>query len=123
MKPVFQTKAHEGDVRGNCLRASLASILEIEIEDMPAFEDMPASSWRSELERWLARQGYRLDESREKAPSGCHFIAVGKDRQGRTHAVVALEGKMVHDPYPGGAGIVTFERAWQLIEIERAQIG
>ena len=53
MIPVDQTKLHEPPVNGNCTNAAFASILEIGIEEIPHFEDMPANKWYPALLDWL----------------------------------------------------------------------
>jgi len=69
MKKVDQTKLHVPPFHnGNCMNAAFASILEIDIEDIPCFEDMPshgegkkgAQSWFPALLDWLGAKGYYL---------------------------------------------------------------
>jgi hypothetical protein len=43
MKPVFQTRYGEG--RGNCFQAALASILDLELEEVPDFVSAYRDDW------------------------------------------------------------------------------
>lgn len=112
MKPVTQTILHTETTKGNCLRAAIASILEIDIDDIPLFEEMGAD-WAPALDDWLWEQ-YQLDLDfcdRALPPRG-FSIAVGKSPRGIGHAVVALQGVPVWDPHPDRSGIVEIERYW-----------
>ena len=59
MKPVMQTKFTTEDmtVHGNCHAACIASILELPLEDVPAFEDM-GHEWSNALSIFLVERGY-----------------------------------------------------------------
>ncbi len=107
MKPVYQTVFTKGD--GNCYPACLASILELELSEVPLFTDsdwwlryrewlrplnlsfltMPLSHEREGLDDWyLAMPGYTIIAVQSPGIPDC------------LHAVVALDGKVVHDPNP-----------------------
>lgn len=122
MKPVIQTKlsSQDGSVHGNCFRACLASIMEIDIDSIPAFEDM-GNEWHIPFMNFLFRNGYEFDgtgrfgddfhdENFLKYPGVDGYIIVGgtspREWVTRGHAVIYKNGELVHDPYPGGGGVV-----------------
>ncbi len=73
MIPVYQT-VH--GPRGNCYAACIASILEVPLDALPA---------RATLAAW------------DEPPAG-YGIASMRVRDNSIHAVVCLDGKIVHDP-------------------------
>jgi hypothetical protein len=111
--PVTQTRTGEPD--GNCFAASLASVFETAI---PEF-DLPGTDYWANVDRWLARRGYRYVQRpiTDPAPRGWHLIE-GLSPRGGQHAVVGYNGRMVHDPHPQdgtGRGLVRPER-WGVLE-------
>lgn len=123
MLPVKQTivSSIDGKVRGNCLRAALASLLEISnIDAIPPFEQMSDATWFRNFYDWLTSVGYEFygtqgpDGKREFEFEGIdgYYIATGKSPREHVkngHAVVYHRGKFVHDPHESNAGILTFE--------------
>lgn len=115
MRPVDQTEFGPG---GNCLSACIASVLEMPLEQVPNFNHA-AEDWAEALLAWCADRKLNLDFSTEfPAPAGRHVILGGTSprRQGRAgHAVVALDGVVVHDPHPDRTGIVGEPWDWILL--------
>lgn len=124
MKPIIQTKLSTLEINGNCLAASVASLLNLNITDVPAFEDYfdrldGDSAWHFPFMEFLESQGYEfvgaghVDEINIYSPTDTdgHFIVSGisprqlADGKTTTHAVIYKNGKMVHDPHPSGDGI------------------
>jgi hypothetical protein len=107
-----------GPVEGNCFSACVASILDLNLVDVPRFMD-DGERWLNTFFTWLAARGLQPDYyghpdwcTAEGAPSRCHpqgysIMSGWSPRHANTlHAVVALNGVMVHDPNPSRAGIV-----------------
>jgi len=114
MKPVDQGILYVKDEsRGDCMRACVASILELDPKDVPHFaEDWPRSWFAWERARSLFLMTH------DKAPAG-YSIANGDGPRGVKHSVIHLDGKMVHDPHPSRAGLLSVEW-WYTIEPEPA---
>lgn len=107
MQPVKQTK--EG-IDGNCLAAVIASILELELGDVPDFGE---DRWITELFTFLAPYGiYPIFVSFQAMHliqySGYYGVS-GKSPRGLEHIVVYKDGLMVHDPYELGGGVIPKE--------------
>lgn len=118
MIPVTQTKLHiEGEQTGNCMRAAFASILEIEIDDIPEFEEMSDKKWFPNLLGWLESIGFYLLQWDEAIYLPVFFIANGMSPRGVSHSCVYFEEKMVHDPHPSRAGIEKITSVWVLLPI------
>lgn len=107
---------------GDCWRACLATILEVEYTEVPYFGDMaddPSTyaDWYKKTLKFLEQYGlhyfeFRLGdhgkEHRKETLRGYHMI-VGQSRLYREykHACVGKDGEIVWDPNPReGAGIV-----------------
>ena len=116
MRPVKQSKIHSVQVRGNCLAAAVASILEIGIDDVPAFEQMQPNVWKSQLIDFLWSYGYQVVESKKSFKPGLHYIAIGKSARGYNHCAVYKDGKMIHDPHPDDSGLLAVDRVFNLIK-------
>lgn len=128
MKPVKQTKLYgrDGIHNGNCFAACLASMLDIPLWMVPAFEDMFGRSTNYYLHRteeWLEKffkleLNYSEKHEIEKLPE--FYIASGESPRGVKHSVIYSEGKLVHDPHFSDAGIIDVEWVWYFTPIAAA---
>ncbi len=109
MIPLTQSRT---GVNGTCFRTALASILERPEASVPdwagANEDPAVNDWLG------AEYGARYSEipAQEPPPVGWH-LALGLSPRGGQHAVVARNGRIIHDPHPRdgtGRGLVDVER-------------
>ena len=103
---VDQTVLHDPpEKHGNCFRATVASILEVDIGSMPAFEmEEGPGEWWSSFQSWCKNEGFTPQTYREDPGSLC--IAVGKSpRSDTNHCIVYQDGQMVHDPHPDKTGL------------------
>ena len=103
MKPVYQTIVEAGN--GNCMAACLASILELEIEDMPNYHGL---HWFQAWQEFLLGHGYQLvimEIIEGVAPKGYHLISGKSVRGDWNHVVVGRDGVLVHDPNPDTNGL------------------
>lgn len=93
---------------GNCFEACVASILELPIGKMPKVSGSEAGWW-FRMVRAVNKLGYRIEyftAKQQKPPRNRFYIMGGMSPRGNfRHAVVAKNGKMVHDPYPSRDGI------------------
>lgn len=118
MKPVHQTIVCPK--RGDCLRACVASLFELEIEQVPHFI-LYEKKWYHMLTDFIWSLGYEYEGHfalnqymQEKYSIGGYFIATvpSKTFTGGYHAVIIdSNGIVVHDPNPNGAclGLSIFE--------------
>jgi len=125
MKPIDQSIIHGNGLAGDCLRACVASIFEIPIEEIPHFCDRHLdekitnenhcftriNKWLSEkfgmsyLEVEFGNFGTYLIEK-----YGGYYIATGPtDRFNGDvlHCVIYNGDKMIHDPHPSKSGLKT----------------
>jgi hypothetical protein len=116
LKPVFQTRfkgyprgTQPGPDCGNCLQACVASILELDLEDVPNFAEVEGEhGWWQALQDFVTERGfflYALDPE-HGAPEDTYYLAVGDSPRGDfNHVVVANGTAIVHDPNPTGEGL------------------
>jgi hypothetical protein len=114
VKPVMQTIRGRGpkfgEPPGNCLQASLASILELPLDQVPHFCAIdPADdyAWSTAMNAWLEdRFGLRVIYLQPKGwtPEGYHLLD-GESPRGSMHSTVGYRGALVHDPHPEGGGV------------------
>lgn len=114
MNKVMQTRTDE---KGNCFSACLATMLGLQIEDVPNFFDLSDGDddlWWASVREWLKPRNLGLltinanQELLYKFP-GAYLIVAGKSIRDRYHAVIYKNGEMVHDPHPSNAGLETIE--------------
>lgn len=131
MKPVHQNVF--GKNRGNCMSACLASLLELNVDDVPCFMRDYKSKWYEEVQKWLGQRGLMLlrilmpvdakgdargfvssEDYRFQALPECLCMITGKSPRGEfLHTVVGrikngYDYQLEHDPYPNGPGIIGF---------------
>jgi len=117
MKPVDQTLF--GWPSGNCFAACVASILELPLDEVPNFM-LNHETWFEDAYRWLAARGYSLlyvkrdavaagqVDVRPLIDAGHYFILGGlSPRSEHLHCVIEHRNKIVHDPHPSRAGLVS----------------
>lgn len=124
MKPVKQRNRHdpENGIWGDCHRAAVASLLEMEIDDVPHFCDKGISAEdfnRFEREWFLSRGLFPIycpypAENKlsdilnaiEAISPGIIFLLGGESQNGCNHTVVAGRGRILHDPSQDDSGII-----------------
>ena len=107
MKPVDQDIFHN-DPQGrvwNCLQACIASMLELELNEVPHFAAMPDSTWFDEMCKWIESKGFALYDVDGLDAGDDYVFAIGKSPRGVSHVVIYKNGEMVHDPHFSRAGI------------------
>ena len=111
MKPADQIVTTKG--LGDCFRASVASIFEFPIHDMPNFweKTQDAHEYWILTSHWIGENlrhrclTVQLSRGTEYQISGVLCVAMGTTaRGGEDHAVVWLDG-LLHDPHPSKTGI------------------
>ena len=106
MIKVFQNVM--GSKRGNCGSACWASILHLDINEVPNFHD--AKDYIKAERKFLSKFG--LDYvtislyDGGKIPDVWHIMTGKSPRFNVRHAVVGFGGKIMHDPSPEGGGIL-----------------
>lgn len=111
MKYVQQTKTHSENQRGNCFATCLAMLLDMELADIPEFEEMKGvGQWGQELIIWTQSKGIKF--SRQQNPPAGYAIAKGMSARGIRHAVIVKDGEFLHDPHPSGEFLDSIEAYW-----------
>lgn len=114
MTPVFQTKHGVG---GNCWQAALASILGLDLDDVPNFvqETDPDDVYSD----FLYECGFIAMQLPGNAEPDCYYLAFGPSIvTGHPHVVVARYGDLIHDPHQGRNGLERVEYVHLLIPTE-----
>jgi hypothetical protein len=112
MKKVYQTKYGEG--KGNCFQAAVASILELNLSDVPDFVNeykIRESQWWEEYNKWLSK--YELsaicitygDWITELYRDTFLLVTGPSKANGVMHSVVYCGGALCHDPHKGWNGV------------------
>jgi hypothetical protein len=112
--PQMQSKV--GELEGRCFEACIASLLEIPEYTVP---DWPRDkeAFREAVQHFLREYGLFYIQIAEEdalmfdafASGDVWHVIEGISERGGPHACVGLNGKLVHDPHPGGHGLVSVE--------------
>ena len=128
MKKVMQTITGLG---GNCEGATIATLLGLNIEDVPSFwegidikttdTDESGVIYQENLNSFLRQHGYRmLNLGVTKNPKaqdinwvievskaiGAKHLVAGISPRGHMHSVIYEHGQLWHDPHPEGGGVI-----------------
>lgn len=120
MKPVDQTQFYEdGKSRGNCQQAATASLLGLELHEVPNFIEHPHGFWQSFWE-FLTSRGLEAIDMPGESHFDCYHLAYGPSARGVGHAVVYRFGKLAHDPHPSRAGLVKVDMSVLIVPLDLA---
>lgn len=118
MKPVDQTILHdpENNVYGDCQRACIASLLELEISDVPHFfESGNDEEFNRSLNEYLSTKGFihlelKFVDNEFPVKIPCYHMIYGQTDRGFHHAVIGLNGEVAYDPNPAKTGLLESDR-------------
>lgn len=108
MRPVQQTIL-ANDPQGrfpNCLQATLASIMEKELDQVPHFAQMGDEVWAQEMWNWVIAQGWNISNHTTPNHPRHYMLVIGHTERMTSHAVVYKDGVLAHDPHPEGIGLI-----------------
>lgn len=115
---------NNGHPAGDCLRACIASVFNLDPDDVPHFVqyvEHPAGTdshlWWWALVGFGAAHGWRIDyvtNEDDIAPMGW-ALADGKSQRGHSHVVVCHDRKLLWDPHPSDAWLVAIN-GWFTLE-------
>jgi hypothetical protein len=117
---VFATDDPAGPV-GNCLQAAIASLLDLPLDAVPHFvgDDVATGGemhWWTQWRRWCIDCGLTVCDAVEPEP-GELYLGGGpspRDPEHRSHVAIYRDGGLIHDPYPGGTGVVKVRVRWTI---------
>lgn len=110
--------------KGNCLAACLASILEINLQDVPDMTGQKLTSQLKILNRWLVENFgmyvFLVDAALKWKPYGYHLIGGNSATFGGDagHVVVGYSGRMVFDPNPNKKGLGSILEYWVFVQAD-----
>lgn len=112
MKACYQVRTGKG--WSNCFSACVASLLELNVEQVPDFMWMADGilnpNWLDDFDKWLRPHGFAplcIQNTAGYIPlRGVYYIVGGKVECGIMHAAIGFNNQIVHNPYPGDASIV-----------------
>lgn len=108
---LYSAEANARGVYGNCLQAAIASALGLDLDAVPHFGAF--TWWEPAVRLWL--RGRCLDWRLVSGiPAGRSIVVGTTIRETGDHAVVGDDGKVVWDPHPSRAGLVTVKHSYLL---------
>ena len=126
MKPVDQTIFGgyvEGQTHpvGNCFQACIASLLNMDLDQVPHFVDqmvrLKLGRDTAQLNKWLDKyllcyvEVYARHNPIElDVPDDVYYLASGPGPRGHRHAVIYRAGALAHDPHPSREGLLSVDQ-------------
>jgi SPP1 gp7 family putative phage head morphogenesis protein len=102
------------------MQAAAASMLELPLESVPDFGNMPGDPY-ARMAHFFEAFGFELKKARPNAVLPGYYFVTGISTQGHEHIVIASQGRLVHDPNPHGGGLVKRDAAyWPDPQTEKA---
>jgi hypothetical protein len=107
MKKVMQTKF--GQKQGNCFQAAVASLFELELDQVPDFCNLYKSEeeWFGKFVQWLNKKGLSaimistdIDDINRPNYKDCYLLVGGVNQDSTNHEVVYCNSMIAHDPNP-----------------------
>lgn len=87
---------------GNCLQAAVASLLGLQLEEVPHF--LETDDWSRSLTDFARARGWRIRYDDQSPTFGLVF---GRSPRDEMHAVVYRDHHMAWDPHPDRTGLAT----------------
>lgn len=112
LRQVTQTLLYNPDdptVQGNCLQAAVASLLDLPLEAVPHFSQF--LWWPQAMSMWARGRDLRMVGERTATIPERLSIVGGRSERGVDHVVIGGQGKVIWDPHPSRAGLVTIKDA------------
>jgi hypothetical protein len=114
-------------VPGDCMRASLATLLGISRDEVPHFYHLDREKCVRLMRNWLSSRGFCLVDIDPRMRPDCEFLALGPaNRPGalkpRAHMVVMKGKEVLHDPNKSREGLITIDRAFVVVPISPRDI-
>ena len=106
MRKIYQDIFENEIEDGNCLQACVASLLDLDLEEVPHFSSY-GELWYQKFVDWGLKRGFYVLTIDSMPPPEVYAIMGGPSpRGGCSHAVISgPNNEIVHDPHPEGGGL------------------
>jgi len=135
MKRVYQTRfggeSAPPEHQGNCAQACIASILELDLDDVIDITKYDDDIFFDKLREWLMDRGYFLmcisshdwDGKPMRLP-GYYIVGGPQVSSGVKHVEVAYNGEIIHDPIsPNFISRIDPKEIWLIYPLNPVKIG
>ncbi len=123
MKQVTQDRFYQDptpESRGNCQQAATASILGLELNEVPNFHECEEGFWQG-FYKFMNERGWMAWDLGARWVPDCLYLAYGPSPRGVSHACVYRAGNLVWDPHPSRAGLVEVKSITVLVPRDPSQ--
>lgn len=112
---------------GNCMQACFASLLDLELDQVPHFllageerDEAGNPAWWLEILKFVQSQGFCIVITAE--PIGALGVMSGTSPRGNFgHVVIAHGSNLEHDPHPDNTGVLDPSEWWYLVPVDPAK--
>lgn len=99
---------HSEKQKGNCFAACLASLFDIPLKEIPAFEE--SKNWGCDFIDWIDKNN--IDYTMHNTPPKGYAMANGISPRGIRHSVIVKDGRFFHDPHPSREFLTKINDYW-----------
>lgn len=120
MKEITQDKFFKEpteECRGNCQQAATASILGLDLNDVPNFHDCSEGFWTG-FHNFIKSRGFRVLDISPNIEPDVLYLAYGLSPRGVKHACVYRRGALIWDPHPSRAGLTKVDTINILVPVD-----
>lgn len=127
MIKIYQTKYSDNlGTKGNCFRACIASLFEIDIKYIPPFED--SNNWQDMFFDFLdlidcEYEGIgKIENINNYEGINGYNIVYGesfRENVKNGHSVIFYKNEMIHDPHPSNTGLKTYDGFYMIKRKEK----
>jgi hypothetical protein len=104
-------------IPGNCTQAAVASLLGLDLNEVPHF--ILIDAWLEYLVTWAALRGWTILRYNPDRPTA-FGLASGPSERGVRHMVVMVDGEIAWDPHPSRAGLLRVTDVWEFTRADPA---
>jgi len=124
MTPLDQTQFAGEGAGGDCVRASVASILDLPLSEVPHFLEIAPEPqlWGLAFEDWMEARGLYVWLKHGHVEFEGYYLVSGPSPRGVSHMVVYRDGKLAHDPHPSREGILDVTWTRILVPLDPAKV-
>lgn len=122
----LQTRLHKGMKiadRGNCLPAVISCLLDLnsaeDVIQVQEYFTRNDEDWKDILRAWLACRSLKLVYIKGHKSDGSYYLVSGNSAnvKGGYHICIYKDGKLVHDTYPKGKGLLNEDKFQEVVKL------
>lgn len=127
MRPIIQTSLSDPNnaKKGNCVQACVASILELELNEVPNFIAITTpEQWELHFRNFFKSNGFSVIRVPDEYILDGYYLVVGETNRNPDilHMCIYFNGVLAHDPHPSQQGLTKIINTYLLVPYDPSKI-